>query len=82
VTFSIDVDVPLNYGEMPVAIQILPPLGELAPYLGNTKSPLPAELVSFAMSSPANPPVDPNCWAELFRQIFFAAINEILPSDC
>ncbi|MCV4784638.1 hypothetical protein OFM36_34915, partial [Escherichia coli] len=21
-------------------------------------------------------------WAELFRQIFFAAINEILPSDC
>lgn len=80
--FSIDVEVPSNYGSMPVAIQILPPLGEIAPYLGPNKPQLPPGLAAFAMSMPPNTPVDPNCWRELFRQIFFAALNEILPTDC
>lgn len=82
INIRVDVALPINFGEFPVAIQLLPSLGDAAPFLGPGAPDLPPGLSAVSLSSAMNQPVDPNCWKELFRQIFFAAIGELLPSDC
>lgn len=81
INIRVDVALPFNFGEFPVAIQLLPSLNDGAKALGPDFGTLDPGLAAMRLSGGAQP-VDPSCWLELFRQILFAALNELLPNDC
>lgn len=82
IEIKIDLAIPVNYGQFPASIQVLRPLGELAPYLGPNGSPALRGLVLSSSYLDGGNQVNAECWAELMRQIFFAVLGELLPSDC
>ncbi|QYO65309.1 CARDB domain-containing protein [Leptolyngbya sp. 7M] len=79
---QLDIDIPFNFGAFPLSVQILRPMSEFANGLDPRPGEVPEGLI--AASAFLNPPtpVDPSCYVELFRQVFFAVLSEVLGRDC
>lgn len=78
VNVGIDIDIPFTFSGLNIEVQVLPPLAEFADSLGEQVE-----------TQPYGPNLAPNvsdaakkCFIELFRQIFFAVLDQILPADC
>ena len=79
---NLDVEIPINYGEFPFAAQILRPMSELADGLDPRPGEIPNGVIASSAFLNPNSPDRTACYAELFRQIFFAILSDVLGRDC